>query len=340
MTDKQKKKLIESNYAAAYWAARAEDIIVKTEAMASTLESKLKTAYELASERMQSDLEAFYGRYAKNNNMSLADARATLDRNRIKSFRDSQNRYIKYIESIKVNNKSQAFIDMASRLAAKSNVTRIEEIQSKIRFELEKLAIDQHKNMTKGMKKAYQTAHDDTADNIQKGINVKVTFTNVSGKQLEKAVQTKWIGDNFSDRIWSDKEALVTQLERMLPQEFVRGRGVDEIARDLSQRMDVSFSNCVRLVRTEMNYITNQGTLASMDEAGFTEYDYEAILDDRTSAICQELNGQTFKISEAEAGVNLPPMHPHCRSTIVPHFEKGETSTDNGNSDIDPNEVF
>ena len=31
--------------------------------------------------------------------------------------------------------------------------------------------------------------------------------------------------------------------------------------------------------------------------------------------ICQALNGQAFKLSEAEAGVNLPPIHPNCKCT-------------------------
>jgi SPP1 gp7 family putative phage head morphogenesis protein len=36
---------------------------------------------------------------------------------------------------------------------------------------------------------------------------------------------------------------------------------------------------------------------------------------------CQELDGQVFDVDEAVAGVNMPPMHPHCRSTTVAEFD-------------------
>lgn len=42
-----------------------------------------------------------------------------------------------------------------------------------------------------------------------------------------------------------------------------------------------------------------------------------ATLDSRTSAVCQQLDGQEFPVSDAQAGVNLPPMHAHCRSTTI-----------------------
>ena len=45
-------------------------------------------------------------------------------------------------------------------------------------------------------------------------------------------------------------------------------------------------------------------------------YVFVATLDNRTSQICQELDGKKFKLSEAEEGVNYPPMHPYCRSTV------------------------
>ncbi|MCC8100442.1 MAG: minor capsid protein [Clostridiales bacterium] len=37
----------------------------------------------------------------------------------------------------------------------------------------------------------------------------------------------------------------------------------------------------------------------------------------RTSEICRRLGGQRFPVTEAQAGTNLPPMHPHCRSTTM-----------------------
>jgi NAD+--asparagine ADP-ribosyltransferase len=35
------------------------------------------------------------------------------------------------------------------------------------------------------------------------------------------------------------------------------------------------------------------------------------------------MDGQVFETKEAQAGKNLPAMHPNCRSTTIPYFEDG-----------------
>ncbi|MGL5051574.1 MAG: minor capsid protein, partial [Fusobacteriaceae bacterium] len=37
----------------------------------------------------------------------------------------------------------------------------------------------------------------------------------------------------------------------------------------------------------------------------------------RTSDVCKSLNGKIFKIKDAKVGINCPPLHPFCRSTLV-----------------------
>jgi uncharacterized protein with gpF-like domain len=59
-------------------------------------------------------------------------------------------------------------------------------------------------------------------------------------------------------------------------------------------------------------------------------------LDSRTSEICRELNGKRFKLSEAEVGVNYPPMHPNCRSTtqlvLDEEYKQKESGSENPNN--------
>ncbi|MGI6689328.1 MAG: minor capsid protein [Christensenellales bacterium] len=73
-----------------------------------------------------------------------------------------------------------------------------------------------------------------------------------------------------------------------------------------------------RLLRTETNYITNQATAEAYADAGIERYRYMAVLDGRTSRMCQEKDGQEFLLSEKEVGVNYPPLHPWCRSSVEP----------------------
>ncbi len=95
----------------------------------------------------------------------------------------------------------------------------------------------------------------------------------------------------------------------------LKGRVIGD-SPDKAQRFITS-----RLVRTEVNYFSNQGTLEGLKAAGFTKYRFIATLDLRTSEICRKLDLKVFNIDDAEIGVNLPPLHPFCRSVIVPAYE-------------------
>ena len=334
----KKQELTEQGLTIKYWLDRAEKLILTNENIVIDYEERLKTAYELAKQRIQSEVEAFYNRYAVNNEISLADARARLSREASKDFRKAQKTYIKAVKEASkkagFSEKSQAYIDKAKRLGSKAYISKVDEITARIDYELEQLAISQAKGMQSIFKKGYDKAYQSTAKTLDGGMKMEVKFTDLGNKQLLQAVQSKWMDENFSDRIWINKAKLIKNLEHLLPQEFVRGKGPKEVARDLAQRMDVSYSNAERLVRTEMNYISNQAILAGFEEANITEFQFEAILDERTSEICREMNGQTFKIDEAEAGVNVPPLHPNCRSTIVPYFAKTDTAGEDDITDM------
>lgn len=44
----------------------------------------------------------------------------------------------------------------------------------------------------------------------------------------------------------------------------------------------------------------------------------------KTSDICRDLDHEVFNVSQAQAGVNYPPMHPRCRSATAPYTGKLE----------------
>lgn len=52
--------------------------------------------------------------------------------------------------------------------------------------------------------------------------------------------------------------------------------------------------------------------------SGVEEYQFVAIFDEKTSAVCQAHSSKVYKVAHAKPGVNLPPLHPWCRSTTIP----------------------
>ena len=59
-----------------------------------------------------------------------------------------------------------------------------------------------------------------------------------------------------------------------------------------------------------------QAKLTGIKLTGRAKYTYICERSKTTCSQCQALAGQTFFTSDAQEGVNLPPMHPNCRCTI------------------------
>ena len=78
----------------------------------------------------------------------------------------------------------------------------------------------------------------------------------------------------------------------------------------------------MRLIRTECSHVAAQGQMLGYRAGGIEQYIFLATLDLVTSKVCRALDMKKFPVSEAETGVNLPPMHPNCRSTTMPDVDE------------------
>lgn len=311
-----------------YWIKRAEQTLIQNEMTALEYENGLKTAYEATIARVTTEIDAFYGRYAKDQKIDLAEARRRLTPTELKSFQKTAKRYLDEVERLGADAFTKPYRDYLKELSGKAYVSRIEELVANIRHNIETLSTGYNEGLGNTLTEAYKDAYFRTMFDVQKQTGFGISFTSPGGKSLETAVKERWNGQNYSDRIWAGKKTLlIDTLEQTLSQEFVRGRGSRVLAGEMVHKLGVSFSNAQRLIRTEINYISNKGTIkAYADSEVVHEYEYVSTLDGRTSDICIEMDGRVFKLSEAKVGVTIPPLHPHCRSTTIPHFPDDEIS--------------
>lgn len=144
------------------------------------------------------------------------------------------------------------------------------------------------------------------------------TFYNVYPQQIEAAVRTNWNGEHFSSRVWANKSLLVEQLDKVIMDGIALGVSRKKMNQMMLKRLDVAYYCSDRVVRTESMFIYNRAHLDYYQKAGLTQYEFLATDDSRTSKKCREKNGNVYLLSEAEVGYNYPPLHPHCRSTVIP----------------------
>lgn len=162
-----------------------------------------------------------------------------------------------------------------------------------------------------------------TIFDIAQGTGYQPMFSAVNNRLIDQIVNDQWSGMNYSQRIWRNTDKLAVDTRQILTTAAMTGESIYKTSRRLSERFGQSMNNSVRLIRTETTYSCNQAELASYSALDIDRYKFVATLDTRTSSICQELDGKVFETKDAKAGVNLPAMHPNCRSTTIAYFEDG-----------------
>ena len=127
-------------------------------------------------------------------------------------------------------------------------------------------------------------------------------------------------GRTFSDRIWSNRSALVNVVQTELTQAIIRGDNPSKIADVLAKRFNTSKNNAGRLAMTESAYISQTAQKDCFVALDVEKYEIVEALDSTSCELCQSLDGTVLPMKEFEPGVTAPPFHPWCRGCTAPWF--------------------
>lgn len=174
------------------------------------------------------------------------------------------------------------------------------------------------------MKDSYYKATFD----LQQQTGLAYGFSGLPESEIKHLQNFSWVGDGstYSTNIWKNTGKLTSSIKDELLISLMTGRDTRETAQAIAERFNVGQNDARRLVRTESAFFHNQMELLSYEEADIEKYIFVAVLDKRTSRICQEHDNQVYDREKAVPGVNCPPMHPWCRSTTVGYDEDADYS--------------
>ena len=307
-----------------YWRKRFEAL---HESLLADGEGSYKDAERIFAEarrRIEADLARWYMRLAKNNQVSLTEARKLLSKDELKEFHWTVEEYMKLGRE---NAVSGAWMKELENASAKFHISRLESIRIQMQQHLEELYGNYNDALDDTMRRLYSDGYYKTAYTLEQGFHTGFDVSKLNDKDIDTLLKKPWAADgkNFSTRIWGDKDKLMNTLQTELVQGLIRGDPLQKITKRFADKMGASQSNAKRLIYTESAYFAAAGEYQGMKELGVEKYEYLATLDSRTSEICQDMDGKIFKMSEYMPGTTAPPLHVHCRSTTVPYYGKGGT---------------
>lgn len=319
-----------------YWSKRAEYLTNNLLNKGEDFYENLIKSYDLAISNITKEIYAFWSKYATEGGLKYADTKKFLDKKELKEF---TNNVISYINRAKANNISpelnpewQNWQTTLEKQSLKYRISRLEALKFQMRQEVENVMAIENIGLEKTLKDIYTDGYYKNIYEIQKYFGFGYPFAKLDTDKINKLLAKPWApdGSNFSKRIWGDhRPQLVQKLNRDFTQAIIRGDAPNKIISQISKEFDVAKSRAANLIQTESAYFASISTRDAFKETGIEKYEILATLDNRTSEICQEMDGKVFSMSEYEVGVTAPPFHNFCRSTCIPIVDddlaQGET---------------
>lgn len=281
------------------------------------VEKELVKAYKKAMDDIGKEISNFFYKYAKDNNLSYKDAQKFLNGKEYKEFKYDLKTYIKLIEEI---GDEELLLEL-NTLAMKSRISRLEEMF----YQCGKYINEVYESTNNRLQIAYSSTIKDnyyqTIYDIHKAIGVGASFSYIDNDTIKEILAFPWSGRHYSSRLWSNRTKLKNVMVEELTQMLIQGKGVKETSKALSKRLDADLKNCIRLIHTEHSFFMGESTAKAYEEMNVEKYQFLATLDNRTSEICQKLDGKVFNLKDRVVGVNASPMHPRCRSCEIPYID-------------------
>lgn len=308
---------------AGYWRQRAEAVSKSQHKDADKAVREAERYFTEAKLSVQKEIEAWYARYAKENGISLAEARKRLDARELEEFKWTVDQYIAAAQN---GDLSPEWIRKLKAASDRVHIDRLDAVLLKIQAELERCYGKYEDTVEDHLKKVVEDGYLKTSYDIQKGLGAGWDIAGIDSDALDKIISKPWTTDNrtFRDRIWTDKQQLVNYIHQDLTQAVMRGDSLQKMTDRMAERLDVPRHKAARLIHTETSYFRAESAKLSYEELDVDEVEIIGTLDNLTCSVCGSMDGQKIKPKDMQPGITVPPFHPNCRCTTAPVDEFGD----------------
>lgn len=297
-----------------YWLKRANQRLTRSERISKAHMRELAKVYNEARRQTVESLKQIYAAYYKGQDgFDMQALRSIVPSGELKRFLDDMK-------------KLGISTDLPDNYNAR--ITRLRFINEQLAAQAHKVAMSERTIDSKALREVYTDSYYRAGYDVARGIGSTPSgFSTLDQRTVDKVMNARFEGRNFSTRVWKNSDILANKLKGELATAIATGQSIQKTAARFRDDFNVNQYYAERLIRTETNHFHNSAELEAYKEMGFEKFKFLATLDNRTSEICQEMDGKIFDVKNGLPGENIPPLHPNCRSTIVPYFKEYEPET-------------
>lgn len=302
-----------------YWRKREEEALKHYITDEEEYDKQIKQIYEDMLEASQKEIDTFYRRYAKGQNITISEAKKRVSSLDIKAYEKKAARYVKDKVFTKQANAEMRLYNATMR------INRLEMLKANIGLEL----LKGHSKLERFMEKILKGR---TEEELKRQAGILGNTIQNNAKNVNSIVNASFHNATFSNRIWQYHDLMKADLSKLLQTGLIQGKNPNVLAKELEKYYvgeeylkngkKGAVYNTQRLMRTELARVQTDAQKKSFEQNGFEKYMF--IVNANCCDVCEGINGKIFNVKDLMPGENAPPMHPHCRCAIAPYEDSEE----------------
>ena len=292
-----------------YWSKREREALEHYLTEEAAYAKRINEIYDYMLDNISKEINGFYTKYAKDEKISMADAKkkaSTLD---MKSYSRKAKRYVKNKDFSSNANAEMKLYNLTMK------VNRLELLKANIGLEM----VDGFDDLEKYFDEILNAR---TLAEFERQAGILGQSIGDNAKAANAIVNASFSNAKFSDRIWMYQGMLKDELSSLLATGLIQGRHPNELSRHLQKRFGVNKVYADRLMRTELCRVQIEAQKQSYKSAGYQQYMFITTHDAKTCSICRPLDGQIFNLKDMQVGDNAPPLHPNCRCSTAAYMDR------------------
>lgn len=298
-----------------YWAKRAAARMAEEELSAEKRLSALAVPYRRAQGAILAQIKGIQSAYMRRYGVDEEDMRQFLSHPADKKTLERLARMIDKMPAGREKRRLQAQLNAPG---TRYRISNLQAMREQVKAAAETLSGEEQRLFTDSLTRTIRESYLRDSYDLQKRAGVLLEPNGVSTRFVRQALREDWSGKNYKTRIEGRYEDLARRVQESILQNLLGGGSQARMAEDIAREFRTSYHAAKRLMTTETCYVMNAAHVEGFEEYAVPEYRIIAVLDLRTSDICQEQDGKIYKRDEAVAGETMPPFHPNCRSTVSP----------------------
>ena len=307
-----------------YWERREAEALKHYIRDEKEYSKELNRIYQNMLDECNTQIAAFYSRYANKERITLAEAKKSVREADIKAYERKAAKYVKEKNFSKKANEELRLYNATMR------INRLETLKANIGLEL----LSGHDELDKFMGKILKGR---TMEELQRQAGILGKTVRNNSKAANAIVNGSFKNGTFSDRIWQYQDQMRQDLGGLLQTGLIQGKNPRAIAGDLRKywygndpRTGGGAEYCMeRLMRTELARVQTEAQKQSFIRNGFDKYQF--IVNSGCCGHCEEVADKdsgygkgVYLVKDMQPGLNAPPIHPNDRCSTAAYEDSAE----------------